>query len=195
MTQKFHFKTFPSGKLEDAPFTTTTHGRQLVEEGGKLKMKLGAGKEKRARSTTPGRPCSATRRPTRRRSRRRAAEAQERARGSRTRSRCKRRRRAGQRRTPKYSISSGDKLGCSVDSIGRGQDRRQARHDHGPGGRREALRRGHDHHHRAGRPSRCGCAGRREEPRHGRDWAPTTSPLKTVALRTPTMGDHRDDES
>ncbi len=46
MTQKFHFKTLPSGKLEDAPFTTTTHGRHLVEDGGKLKIKLSAGKEK-----------------------------------------------------------------------------------------------------------------------------------------------------
>ena len=46
MTQKFHFKTLPSGKLEDAPFTTTTHGRHLVEDGGKLKMKLSAGTEK-----------------------------------------------------------------------------------------------------------------------------------------------------
>jgi len=46
MTQKFHFKTLPSGKLEDAPFTTTTHGRHLVEDGGKLKVQLSAGKEK-----------------------------------------------------------------------------------------------------------------------------------------------------
>ena len=46
MTQKFHFKALPSGKLEDAPFTTTTHGRHLVEDGGKLKVKLSAGKEK-----------------------------------------------------------------------------------------------------------------------------------------------------
>ena len=46
MTQKFHFKTLPSGKLEDAPFTTTPHGRHLVEDGGKLKMKLSAGKGK-----------------------------------------------------------------------------------------------------------------------------------------------------
>ena len=44
MTQKFHFRTLPSDKLEDAPFTTTTHGRHLVEDGGKLKMKISAGK-------------------------------------------------------------------------------------------------------------------------------------------------------
>jgi hypothetical protein len=44
MTQKFHFKTLPSDKLEDAPFTTTTHGRHLVEDGGTLKMKISAGK-------------------------------------------------------------------------------------------------------------------------------------------------------
>jgi hypothetical protein len=45
MTQKLHFKTLPSDKLEDAPFTTTTHGRHLVEDGGKLKMRISAGKE------------------------------------------------------------------------------------------------------------------------------------------------------
>jgi hypothetical protein len=44
MTQKFHFKTLPSDKLEDAPFTTTTHGPHLVEDGGTLKMKISAGK-------------------------------------------------------------------------------------------------------------------------------------------------------
>jgi hypothetical protein len=44
MTQKLHFKTLPSGKLEDAPFTTTDHGRHLVEDGGKLKVKISAGK-------------------------------------------------------------------------------------------------------------------------------------------------------
>ena len=44
MTQKFHFRTFPSDKLEDAPFTSTDHVRELVEKDGKLFMKLGAGK-------------------------------------------------------------------------------------------------------------------------------------------------------
>ena len=44
MTQKFHFRTFPSDKLEDAHFTTTDHVRELVEKDGKLFMKLGAGK-------------------------------------------------------------------------------------------------------------------------------------------------------
>lgn len=44
MTQKFHFKTLPSNKLEDTPFTTTTHGRHLVEDGGNLKMRITAGK-------------------------------------------------------------------------------------------------------------------------------------------------------
>jgi hypothetical protein len=46
MTQKFHFRTLPSDKLEDTPFTTTTHGRHLVDDGGKLKMQISAGKEK-----------------------------------------------------------------------------------------------------------------------------------------------------
>jgi hypothetical protein len=43
MTQKLHFRTFPSDKLEDAPFTTTEHVRELVEKDGKLMMRLGAG--------------------------------------------------------------------------------------------------------------------------------------------------------
>ena len=43
MTQKLHFRTFPSDKLEDAPFTTTPHERELVEKDGKLMMRIGAG--------------------------------------------------------------------------------------------------------------------------------------------------------
>lgn len=46
MTQKLHVKSLPSNKLEDAPFTTTPHGRHLVEEGGKLKVRISAGKGK-----------------------------------------------------------------------------------------------------------------------------------------------------
>jgi hypothetical protein len=44
MTQKFHARTLPSDKLEDAPFTTTEHVRELVEKDGKLAMRIGAGK-------------------------------------------------------------------------------------------------------------------------------------------------------
>jgi hypothetical protein len=44
MTQKLHFRTLPADKLEDAPFTTTEHGRHLVEDGGALKVKISAGK-------------------------------------------------------------------------------------------------------------------------------------------------------
>jgi len=43
MTQKFHFRTFPSDKLEDAPFATTAHERELVEKDGKLMMRIAAG--------------------------------------------------------------------------------------------------------------------------------------------------------
>lgn len=45
MTQKLHFRTFPSDKLEDAHFTTTDHVRELVEKDGKLMIRLGAGKK------------------------------------------------------------------------------------------------------------------------------------------------------
>jgi hypothetical protein len=45
MTQKLHARTFPSDKLEDSPFTTTDHVRELVEKDGKLQMRLAAGKK------------------------------------------------------------------------------------------------------------------------------------------------------
>lgn len=44
MTQKLHARTLPSDTLEDAPFTTTEHVRELVEKDGKLTMRIGAGK-------------------------------------------------------------------------------------------------------------------------------------------------------
>jgi hypothetical protein len=43
MTQKLHAKTFPSGQLEAAPFTTTGHVRTLDERNGKLVFLLQAG--------------------------------------------------------------------------------------------------------------------------------------------------------
>ncbi len=43
MTQKFHAKSLPSGKLDDAPFTTTEHTRTLEEKDGGLVMTIGAG--------------------------------------------------------------------------------------------------------------------------------------------------------
>ena len=45
MTQKLHARTFPSDKLEDSPFTTTDHVRELVEKDNKLQMRLAAGKK------------------------------------------------------------------------------------------------------------------------------------------------------
>lgn len=45
MTQKLHVKTFPANKLEDTPFTTTEHVRELVEKDNKLQMRLAAGKK------------------------------------------------------------------------------------------------------------------------------------------------------
>lgn len=45
MTQKLHARTFPSDKLEDSPFTTTDHVRELVEKDAKLQIRLAAGKK------------------------------------------------------------------------------------------------------------------------------------------------------
>src|SRR5262249_6754003 len=43
MDQEFHNKTFPSGQLDGAAFTTTQHVRTLAEENGKLVFKIKAG--------------------------------------------------------------------------------------------------------------------------------------------------------
>ena len=116
MTQKLHFKTLPSDKLEETPFTTTPHGRHLVEDSGKLKMKISAGKgkevlidyagppvfrnasaDKTSVEASPPKPKSGTWKQN---------EVQcsvdvEPSGGA-----------------VKWSISSSDKLGCSVDSTG-----------------------------------------------------------------------------
>jgi hypothetical protein len=117
MTQKFHFKTLPSGKLEDAPFTTTPHGRHLVDDGGKLKMKLSAGKGKGVlinyagppvfRNASAGKPSVEASPPKPTSGTWKQNEVQcsvdvEPSGGA-----------------VKWSISSSDKLGCSVDSSGK----------------------------------------------------------------------------
>jgi hypothetical protein len=43
MAQHLHAKSFPSGRLDATPFTTTDHVRTLAEENGKLVFKLKAG--------------------------------------------------------------------------------------------------------------------------------------------------------
>jgi hypothetical protein len=43
MDQEFHAKSFPSGNLDAAAFTTTQHVRTLAEENGKLVFKIKAG--------------------------------------------------------------------------------------------------------------------------------------------------------
>jgi hypothetical protein len=43
LDQEFHAKSFPSGNLDAAAFTTTQHVRTLAEENGKLVFKIKAG--------------------------------------------------------------------------------------------------------------------------------------------------------
>jgi hypothetical protein len=43
MAQHLHAKSFPSGRLDASPFTTTDHVRTLAEENGKLVFKIKAG--------------------------------------------------------------------------------------------------------------------------------------------------------
>ena len=114
MTQKLHFRTFPSDKLEDAHFTTTDHVRELVEKDGKLFMKLGAGKgselipyvgpavfrNMKADKTTI---VASVAKPAKGKWAQNTVQVSVDAEGSKA--------------TPKYSIQ-GEKLGCSVDASG-----------------------------------------------------------------------------
>src|SRR6478609_4289991 len=114
MTQKLHFRTFPSDKLEDAPFTTTDHVRELVEKDGKLFMKLGAGK---ASELIPYAGPAVFRNMKADKTTIVASEAKP-AKGKWAQNTVQVSVDAeGGKATPKYTIQ-GEKLGCSVDSSG-----------------------------------------------------------------------------
>ena len=98
----------------------------------------------------------------------------------------------GSKATPKYSIQ-GEKLGCSVDASG------EVKIGDKPG--TITVRAGNAKNYdevtititAAGR-SRRGCSGR-EEPRYGSHGRGRRARRRAVAVRAPTMGNHRDDES